>query len=104
MKKNETINALEILDHDHPPTGADRKARAKFDQLMDVAEQIYKLRIGAGLTQKELAQRVGTSESVICRLEGADYDRHSMAMLRRIAAAVGHSVQIRFVPQARNRI
>jgi len=38
------------------------------------------------------------SESVICRHEDADYGRYSMAMLRRIAAAVGHKVRVRFVP------
>jgi len=48
--------------------------------------------------QKELSKRVDMSESVLCRLEDADYDRHSMAMLRRIAAAAGHKVQVRFVP------
>jgi hypothetical protein len=35
---------------------------------------------------------------VICRLEDADYDGHSLAMLRRVAAAVGKRVEVRFVP------
>jgi len=98
MRKKTTSNALEILDRLHPPTDEDRRLSEKFDQMMDVAEQVYALRTKAGLTQKELAKRVGTSESVICRLEDADYDRHSLTMLRRIAAAVGHKVQVRFVP------
>ncbi len=97
MKKKATRNALEILDADHPPTAEDQRLRDRFDQWMDVAEQIYALRTRAGLTQKELAKRVGTTESVICRLEDAYYDRHSMAMLRRIAAAAGHKVEVRFV-------
>jgi len=41
---------------------------------------------------------VGTTASVICRLEDADYDGHSLGMLRRIAAALDKRVQIRFVP------
>ncbi|MFN0138002.1 MAG: helix-turn-helix domain-containing protein [Phycisphaerae bacterium] len=101
MKKKVITNALEILDRKHPPTAADRKARAKFAQMMDVAEQIYALRTAAGLTQKALARLVGTSESVISRLEDADYDRHSMAMLRRIAGAMGQRVEVRFVPAKR---
>jgi ribosome-binding protein aMBF1 (putative translation factor) len=64
----------------------------------EVARLVYELRTKAGLTQKELAARVGTTPSVISRLEDADYSGHSLSMLRRIAAAVGQRVQIRFVP------
>lgn len=64
-----------------------------------VARQISQLRTEAGLSQRELAARVGTTASVICRLEDADYDGHSLAMLRRVAAAVGKRVEVRFVPE-----
>ena len=64
---------------------------------MDIARKIYELRKKAGLTQKELAKRVGTTASVISRLEDADYEGHSLSMLRRIAAALGKKIQIRFV-------
>jgi hypothetical protein len=36
---------------------------------------------------------------VICRLEDADYEGHSVSMLRRIATALNRRVEIRFVPQ-----
>ncbi len=97
MRKQRIRSALEILDRAHPPTAEDQALREEFDQRFDVAQQIYDLRTRAGLTQRELAKRVGTTESVICRLEDADYDRHSLSMLRRIAAAVGHKVEVRFV-------
>jgi ribosome-binding protein aMBF1 (putative translation factor) len=64
---------------------------------LDVAVRIYDLRRKAGLTQKELADLIGTSPSVISRLEDADYQGHSLAMLRRIAEAMGKRVEIRFV-------
>jgi DNA-binding XRE family transcriptional regulator len=64
----------------------------------EVARQVYRLRTRAKLTQKELAVRVGTTPSVISRLEDDDYDGHSLAMLRRIAAALNKRVEIRFVP------
>lgn len=64
----------------------------------EIARKIYDLRSAAGLSQRELAKRVGTSASVICRLEDADYDGHSLSMLQRIAAALDKRVQIRFVP------
>ncbi|MGD0950208.1 MAG: XRE family transcriptional regulator [Candidatus Binatia bacterium] len=63
-----------------------------------VARKVYALRTRAKLTQKELAARVGTTPSVISRLEDDDYDGHSLAMLRRIAAALDKRVEIRFVP------
>lgn len=66
----------------------------------NVATSIHELRTAAGLSQRELAARIGTTASVICRLEDADYDGHSLSMLRRIADAVGHRVEIRFLPPA----
>jgi len=63
----------------------------------EVARKVYELRTKAKLTQKELAARVGTTASVISRLEDDDYQGHSLAMLRRIAAALNKRVEIRFV-------
>ena len=54
----------------------------------EIASMIYDLRTQAGLTQKELADRIGTKQSVISRLEDADYGGHSLSMLRRIARAL----------------
>ena len=67
-----------------------------------MARKIRDLRTKAGLTQKQLAKLVGTTHSVVSRLEDADYEGHSLAMLNRIAAAMDKRVEIRFVP-ARGR-
>ncbi|HMB82428.1 MAG TPA: helix-turn-helix domain-containing protein [Terriglobales bacterium] len=67
----------------------------------DIARKIYDLRTKAGLTQQELAVRVGTSKSAICRLEDADYGGHSLSMLKRIAEALDKRVEIRFMPSKR---
>ena len=64
-----------------------------------VARQIHDLREKAGFTQRELAKTVGTTASVICRLENADYQGHSLAMLRRIAKALDRQVEFSFVPR-----
>jgi transcriptional regulator with XRE-family HTH domain len=66
----------------------------------EVARAIYRLRTQSGLTQRGLAALVGTTPSVICRLEDADYDGHSLAMLKRIAGALGRRVEILFMPEA----
>src|SRR5260370_39251095 len=64
----------------------------------EIARKIYELRTRAGLSQRQLAKLVGTTASVICRLEDADYEGHSLSMLRRIAAALNRRVEIRFPP------
>lgn len=64
----------------------------------EIARKLYDLRKKAGLSQRELSKRVGTSPSVICRLEDAEYEGHSLSMLQRIAAALDQRVEIRFVP------
>ena len=63
----------------------------------DIARKVRSLRQSAGLSQRALAKLVGTSASAICRLEDADYQGHSLTMLRRIAAALGKRIDIRFV-------
>lgn len=68
---------------------------------LDVAQKIYDLRTRAGLSQRKLANLVGTTASVICQLEDADYEGHSLSMLRRIAAALNKRVDIRFLPLRR---
>jgi ribosome-binding protein aMBF1 (putative translation factor) len=64
----------------------------------EVTRQIFQLRSDAGLTQRDLAKLVGTTASLICRLEDADYEGHTLAMLRRIASVLQRRVVIRFVP------
>ncbi len=80
--------------------GKDKQKAEAFEAELanaDVARKIYDLRTQANLTQGELAKLVGTSTSAISRLEDADYEGHSLAMLRRIAAALNKRVEIRFV-------
>ncbi len=62
-----------------------------------VSEEVFRIRTELGLTQKELAARIGTQQSVIARLEDADYEGHSLKLLRRIAEATGKRLEVRFV-------
>lgn len=98
-KKKLTTDAVEILYRRIIGENADMKALlAEAESEMDIAEQIYNLRTEAGLSQQELADKIGTSASVICRLEDADYEGHSLSMLRRIAAALDRRVKVSFLP------
>ena len=97
------LDAVEIL---HRRFYGGKAARLKSLEAAraneEVARRIYELRSAAGLTQTQLARLVGTTASVICRLEDADYEGHSLAMLRRIAGAVNQRIEIRFVPIRRS--
>ncbi|MEH1902220.1 MAG: helix-turn-helix transcriptional regulator [Nostoc sp.] len=64
-----------------------------------VSQIIYDARKQAGLTQQQLAAKVGTSQSVIARLEDADYEGHSLSILARIAAALNQKVEIKMLPK-----
>lgn len=68
----------------------------------DIARKIFDLRTKAGLTQAQLGRLIGTTASVICRLENADYEGHSLAMLRRIGSALNQRVEIKFIPIRRS--
>jgi transcriptional regulator with XRE-family HTH domain len=59
-----------------------------------VSQLIRRLRAEAGLTQSELAARVGTTQSVISRLENDDYEGHSLSMLYRIGAALNRKIAV----------
>ena len=66
----------------------------------DIAQKVYDARTGAGLTQKKLAERCGTRQSVISRIEDADYDGHSLGLLKRIAEALGRTLRVEMCGQS----
>lgn len=79
--------------------GNDTELRAMVRQEVvnsEISRMIYDAREAAKLTQKQLADRVGTTQSMISRLESADYNGHSLDMLRRIAEALERKLELRF--------
>src|SRR5512139_454812 len=60
----------------------------------DVAIQIASLRKRCGLSQKELAKRLRTSQQQISRLESPSYEGHSLSMLRRVADVLEATVHV----------
>lgn len=94
MKTSDAIDILNKRIGDDPEL-----KRMVAEEMVNarVAQAIYDLRTEAGLTQRELARRVGTTQPVIARLEDADYHGHSLRMLIRIASALGRELDVRFV-------
>src|SRR5258708_6410113 len=81
--------------------GDDAAAQEEFDEGLvniEAAQLIHNMRRKAGLSQRELARRVGTSASAINRLESAGYEGHTIAMVRRIATALNRRLELRAVP------
>ncbi len=97
-KARKTRDALKIIDN---MIGDDTELRALVDEERagaEIAQLIYDARNRAGLTQKELAERLGTKQPTIARLEDADYAGHSLSMLRRIATALDMRLELRLIP------
>ena len=98
-----TSNAVRILHRRYVGEDVQRKASLEQERVnAEVARTIYELREQAGLSQKELADRVKTTQSVISRLEDADYEGHSLSMLNRIAKALNQQVQVVMQPKDRD--
>lgn len=103
LSRKTTTDAVEILQRKFYEGDPEKLASLAECRANDeIARKIRSLRTKAGLTQAQLARLVGTTASVICRLEDADYEGHSVAMLRRIAAALNRRVEIRFLPLHRS--
>lgn len=62
----------------------------------EIATAVYTMRTEADLSQEELATRIGTKKSAISRLEDADYEGHSLGILKRIAKELGYRVDVSF--------
>ena len=88
-------NAVEILRNRYVKDDPKRKASVATERLnAEIARLLYTMRTEAGLTQEQLAELVGTTQSVISRLEDSDYDGHSLTMLNRIAEALHKKLSV----------
>lgn len=98
-RTKKTTDAVKIL-HDRYIGNNVRRAQSVRNERekIEIASQIYELRQQANLSQQQLARLIGTTQSVISRLEDADYRGHSLEMLRRIAQALHCRVEISIVP------
>ena len=69
-----------------------------------LAGRIYDLRVNAGMSHAELAKKIGVPTSTIVRLEDTDYERHSLPLLRKIAAAFGMRLELNIVPMTKKEV
>jgi transcriptional regulator with XRE-family HTH domain len=93
-----------MLTHDQLKTTmlSSRAVRKEYDRLDEefvLIEQLIKARLRAGLSQAQVARRMGTQAPAICRIESID-SKHSPSIrtLQRYAAAVGCDLELSLRP------
>jgi transcriptional regulator with XRE-family HTH domain len=95
--KNRTNFDVYLEDQLKDPDFAERFEKA--GEAWDVALKLASLRKASGLSQKELANRLGTSQQQISRLESPSYEGHSLSMLRRVAEILDATVRVEIQPK-----
>lgn len=72
------------------------EARTGIEQDLALGQLIYDLRTQAKLSQRELAERMGTTQSVISRLEEGGGARNRIDTLARVATALNRHLVVSF--------
>ncbi len=72
------------------------QTRAGVEQDLALGQLIYDLRTEAGFSQRELAERMGTTQSVISRLEEGGGARNRIDTLARVATALDRHLIVSF--------
>lgn len=91
-----TKDVLKVLERLTGKSAGVRQDIANARINLKVTQMIHDARTKAGLSQRELAERAGSRQSVIARLEDADYRGHSLSMLQRIGNGLGQHLELRF--------
>jgi len=102
--KRKTKNALDILDKRFGVVEGQAAQHEQFMEQAEVAEMLVASRKSAGLTQQQLAELAGTTQQVVSQLESADYEGHSLTMLKRLAKAMHQRLEFRMVPEEAERV
>ena len=89
--RNDALNVLTKMFGSAPGW---KKGVADATASAQIAEEVYALRERHGLTQLGLATLIGSSQSAVARMEDSAYRGHAIAVLRRMAAAVGSDPQL----------
>lgn len=93
-----------LMDEIHAQLKRDRELNALYQRelaKLQIANQIAKLREWAGLSQADLARRIGTKQTGIARMERSGYHGYTVTTLAKIAAATGARLEVRLVPGGR---
>lgn len=93
-----------LMDEIRDELARDRELDAAYQRelaRLKLANQIAALRRSVGLSQAQLAERIGTKQAGVARMERASYSSFTVATLAKIAAATGARLDIRLTPPVR---
>jgi len=94
-KNGKRQDAIRILHDRYVKDDPERKASLEEERVnAELARLIHDVRTRAGISQQKLAELIGTTQSVISRLEDADYEGRSLSMLERIAHALNQKLTV----------
>ncbi len=102
MRKNQkkTTDAVTLLYDRYIKGDPEKLAAIEAErEKIKIAEQVYALRTERGLTQRQLAELIGTTQSVISRIENTDYESERLDTLQKLAAALHCHLEVRFVSE-----
>ena len=92
--KRKITDAVEIIDRRY---GGDPEwDRMALEEELNarIGQTVYDLRNAAGLTQARMAKLVGTTQSIVSKVENADYDGSAAEMLVRVCFALHRRIEI----------
>ena len=92
-----TTDGLKILDALFLRSSRTKRLLAEERERVALGDLIRESREAERLTQAQLARKVGTSQSAIARIEDANYTGQKLGTIAKIAAALGHQVEVNLV-------
>ena len=93
-----TTDATRIMHNRYIKDDPERRASLASIRLhTDIALMVRRARKDAGLSQQQLAEMIGSSQSVISRIENINYEGHSMGLLTRIASGLGLVLHVNII-------
>jgi ribosome-binding protein aMBF1 (putative translation factor) len=104
VKENNMANYSRWDDVKNRRRAPTDEVRAGVEQDFALGQLIYDLRTGAGLSQRELAERMGTTQSVISRLEEGGGARNRLDTLARVATALDRHLVVSFPEEVPKRL
>ncbi len=93
-RKRKISDAVELVDRWFGGTPGWDRMVAEEKLKLEIGQAVYDLRSSAGLTQSQLGDLVGTSQSVISTVEHADYDGSAIDLFVRVCFAMRRKVEI----------
>ncbi len=96
-----------LMDEIREELAGDRELNAAFQRelaRLDLAHQVAALRQRCRMSQAELAERIGTKQAGIARMERAGYAGFTVSTLAKVAAATGATLEVRLVPPRRLKV